>query len=315
MDLLAAAQAEGTLILSLTGGEPLMHPDFEIIYRTARISGFVVTIVTNGTLIDELTADLFAELPPWRLAITVYGATEETYTAVTRNPCGYQALVRGLAMLAEREVPFELRFIALRETYQEVGEFIRLADRYGAPYQIDGAITPAKDGCKTPLAHRLLPAELACCELSIPQVREELSEVALGDFLAEGDQVFQCNAGLNRFFVDALGRMSVCIEEAESWPLDPADVQGSLRRIFYEQFPAFLNQRGLAAECQECALWSLCQRCPAWRLKEAGHRGRPVDFFCELARHRTELLGAGQDAVIEPAVPFGPAGGSESPRD
>ena len=306
MDLLGAAQEEGTLLLSLTGGEPLVHPDFESIYRTAVTSGFVVAILTNGTLIDEGIADLFVELLPWRLSITVYGATEETYTAVTRNPSGYQALLQGLELLAVREVPFRLKFVALRENYHELDQFIRLTEQYDVPYQVDGAVTPAQDGSRAPLAHRLSAAELACMELSIPEAREVLSQAALSNDRAEGDRVFQCAAGLNRFFVDALGRVSVCIEEGQSWPLDRTDVRGSLHRIFCETFPVFLRQGGLAEECQECELWPLCQRCAAWRYKEVGDRGKPVEFFCELARQRAALLSADEDMALAPATALNP---------
>lgn len=49
----------GTLFILLTGGEPLLHPDFQRIYYELKKLGMIVTLNTNGTLIDETWADFF----------------------------------------------------------------------------------------------------------------------------------------------------------------------------------------------------------------------------------------------------------------
>ena len=54
----------GTLFVLLTGGEPLLHPDFRDIYITLKKMGMILTINTNGTLINEEWADFFARYKP-----------------------------------------------------------------------------------------------------------------------------------------------------------------------------------------------------------------------------------------------------------
>ena len=51
----------GCLWLLITGGEPLLRPDFRDIYLSAKRHGFIITVFTNGTLIDEGIADFFAQ--------------------------------------------------------------------------------------------------------------------------------------------------------------------------------------------------------------------------------------------------------------
>jgi len=48
------------LWILFTGGEPLLRPDFLEIYTYAKKKGLLVTIFTNGTLIDDNLADYFA---------------------------------------------------------------------------------------------------------------------------------------------------------------------------------------------------------------------------------------------------------------
>ncbi len=42
----------GCFYLLITGGEPLLRPDFRDIWRYAKKKGLLVTLFTNGTLID-----------------------------------------------------------------------------------------------------------------------------------------------------------------------------------------------------------------------------------------------------------------------
>jgi len=67
-------QKAGTLFLLLTGGEPLLFPDFKTLYLELRNMGMILTINTNGTLLGESWADFFAEYRPRRINITLYGA-------------------------------------------------------------------------------------------------------------------------------------------------------------------------------------------------------------------------------------------------
>lgn len=51
----------GVLFLLLTGGEPLLFPDFQRLYLELKRMGMVFTINTNGTLLDEKWADFFGK--------------------------------------------------------------------------------------------------------------------------------------------------------------------------------------------------------------------------------------------------------------
>jgi MoaA/NifB/PqqE/SkfB family radical SAM enzyme len=59
-----AAQA-GCLWLLITGGEPLVRPDFIEIYTYAKKKGFLTTLFTNGTLITEKLANHLQEYSPY----------------------------------------------------------------------------------------------------------------------------------------------------------------------------------------------------------------------------------------------------------
>ena len=114
VDILDQAADAGCLFLTITGGEPLLRPDFAGIYKHARQRGMLVTLFTNGTLLTPAIADLLAD---WRLQsveITLYGATRETYEKVTQIPGSYTRCLKGIELLLERSLPLSLKSVLQR---------------------------------------------------------------------------------------------------------------------------------------------------------------------------------------------------------
>ena len=96
---------EGCLFVLFTGGEVLVRPDFPELYLYARSRGLLVTIFTNGTMITDRIADLFAEHTPETIEITLYGMTKATYDRVTRVPGSYEKCLEGIRRLVDRGLP------------------------------------------------------------------------------------------------------------------------------------------------------------------------------------------------------------------
>lgn len=53
LDWAEQLQDMGTLFILLTGGEPMLYPHFKELYTRLREMGFILTLNTNGTLIDN----------------------------------------------------------------------------------------------------------------------------------------------------------------------------------------------------------------------------------------------------------------------
>lgn len=90
LEIAREAKEKGMLFLLLTGGEPFLWPDFWQLYEELVKMGFLVSINTNGSLIDDEVIEKLKKLPPKRLNITLYGASDETYEAL----CGAKNMFR-----------------------------------------------------------------------------------------------------------------------------------------------------------------------------------------------------------------------------
>ena len=102
------AKAAGTTWLCITGGEPLMHPEFETIYKELAQMGFFITLQTNASLIQGKAAKLLEDYPPKGVKITLYGASDETYEAVCGVKEGLKKVNAGIQTLKHLEIPVQL---------------------------------------------------------------------------------------------------------------------------------------------------------------------------------------------------------------
>ncbi|WRK53949.1 radical SAM protein [Coprobacillaceae bacterium CR2/5/TPMF4] len=61
-DLANQLEKAGVLFIMLTGGEPLLFPGFKELYLKLKRMGMVITVNTNGTLIDEKWAAFLVKI-------------------------------------------------------------------------------------------------------------------------------------------------------------------------------------------------------------------------------------------------------------
>lgn len=69
----ARAYAPEAIMVCLTGGEPMLHPDVYRVIHTARAMGFPVGMTTNGTLIDDEAARKLAAAGLTTVAVSIDG--------------------------------------------------------------------------------------------------------------------------------------------------------------------------------------------------------------------------------------------------
>ena len=101
LKLARVAVDNGMVFLLLTGGEVFLRRDFFEIYSPLTKMGLVITLFTNATLITDSIAKRLAEAPPSRTEVTLYGATAETYEAVTGIPGSYARCCSGIEALVK----------------------------------------------------------------------------------------------------------------------------------------------------------------------------------------------------------------------
>src|ERR1700675_5083494 len=200
-----------------TGGEIFARKDFLEIYTYAKKKGFLITLFTNGNIINEQIADYLAEWPPFAIEITLYGRTRETYEALTAVPGSYNRCLRGIHLLKERGLPLKLKTVATSINKHEVVAMRHFAEEeLGVEFKMDGQVNPRIDCSQSPLAVRLTPEEVVALDLSAPKGVSEYCRLAKHDMenppsLSQGNTVYFCGGGMNSFAINAYGEMGICV--------------------------------------------------------------------------------------------------------
>lgn len=101
------AKKAGTTWICITGGEPLMHPEFETIWTELSQMGFFITLQTNGFLVSKYQ-NLFEQYPPRAVKITLYGSCNKIYEAVCRIKDGFTHVDSGIQILRRLRIPVRL---------------------------------------------------------------------------------------------------------------------------------------------------------------------------------------------------------------
>lgn len=284
----------GCFWLLYTGGEIFARKDFLDIYTYAKEKGFLITLFTNGILIDERIANYLRDWPPFNIEITLYGRTKETYEALTGIAGSYNRCLRGIDLLRERDLPLKLKTVPTTINKHEVLAMKEFAEELGLEFKFDSLLNPRIDCSQSPLAVRLSPEEVVALDLHAPRMASEYKqladrEIGCTSFQGNSETVYSCGGGMKSFAIDPYGRMSVCV-------LSHQDTYDSRHGSVSEGWEKFLLEvrnrpRTAISKCADCRITSLCSTCPATAELETGNPESPVEFLCEVAHLRALAVG------------------------
>ena len=185
--LLGVMKEAGVLWLQLTGGEPLIDPLFEQTHAAAWDMGMMIQISSNGSRLDQpRTLEIITRRRPYRLTLSLYGATEESYDGMTRRRGAFKRFMRGLAAAHEAGLAMRINCVVSRWNVHERDAMKAIADRYAIPSFEYTSITPTIHG-----TGEVLPS----------QAREVLKRHT---------PYTGCNAGITHFHADPHGKASIC---------------------------------------------------------------------------------------------------------
>jgi radical SAM protein with 4Fe4S-binding SPASM domain len=129
-ELLADLAAFKVPALLLSGGEPLLRPDFFELAEFAASLGLRVTLSTNGTLITPEVARRIREAGIVYVGVSLDG-DEKTHDTFRGRPGAYRAALEGIRNCLAADQKVGLRFTLCRQNLPEVEAVFKLAAREG----------------------------------------------------------------------------------------------------------------------------------------------------------------------------------------
>lgn len=115
-------------------GEPLVHPDILEMLSQAKRYASLVEIITNGTLLDKLTAESIVDMGVDVVWLSIDGARPESYADV-RLGAAFPQVIENASRLRDMRSSGKphlgIVFVAMQRNIAELPEVIRIGNRLG----------------------------------------------------------------------------------------------------------------------------------------------------------------------------------------
>ncbi len=200
------------LTVTLSGGEPLAHPDFFRIGALARELGFVVRVKSNGhALRGELARRLRDEVDPFVVEVSLHGACAATHNRQTRVPGSFDRLLDNLRELLALGMRVKVNSTLTRWNESEAAAMYALTDSLGVPLRFDLQVSPRDDGDREPL--QIAPTEEGIRRLiAIDEARYRAPVMPAVDDDMPAPAGKHCGAGSSAVAVDPYGNVYPCVQ-------------------------------------------------------------------------------------------------------
>ena len=275
----------GLMFATLTGGECLMRKDFKELYLHLWNKRVRITVLTNGTLIDEDYIAFFQKYRPEDIQISLYGSSEEGYWNVTGHKSFHKA---DQAIRALKAAGLPLRVAVTPSSYiaSDYINTIRYIKEQGIQRVVSNLyLLPKRDNSED-TKHYLSEEEILRLSRERTSLFRELTPCSdlpeVGGPMSEAPAAgLTCSAGNILAYVTWDGKMHPCgavLQEGASL-LEMSYAEA------WEKTKAEADAVAQAIECDGCAYRKACPTCPAVRLTDL-HSGHCNPRICELTRQQ-----------------------------
>jgi MoaA/NifB/PqqE/SkfB family radical SAM enzyme len=222
-----ARELFGNVTLSLTGGEPTIHPQWNDLVDFTASRGLQYRFVTNGWHMKRLMPSLDRH-PPQYVRLSLSGTNESVHDA-ERGKGSFRRVLIALGLLTSRGIPTGLAIVIDRRDRHQVREAADLAESLGAtrihfilPQPVPGSV--ARDSDLSP--EEWTPVRDEVNEIAREEVRRTIVQIDYGAPM-DGPETLCDTMAMQRIYVDPDAKVSLCCQLSD-YGSNRADIVGDL---------------------------------------------------------------------------------------
>lgn len=289
-EVMDQVKALGGLSITLSGGECMLHPDFDEILRYARKCDFVINILTNLTLCTEARAMLLKEMNVSFVQVSLYSMDPKVHDAITQLPGSFERTKAAIERLHALDVPLQISCPTMQGNYKGYQAVLDYAASLRIKGYTDYIMMARSDHTTDNLANRL----------TLKQTEEVLRTIAEHDpeynhMLKSYDNIPLeapekraeeplCGVGVDSICLNADGNYYPC-SGFQDYPLGNCYEQ-TLEEVWTKS-PRVLYLRGLRGkdipQCIHCPDRNYCSTCLVRNFNETGDMLKVSKHFCDVA--------------------------------
>ena len=265
----------------ITGGEPFLHNSFVDIYLSAKKNGFLVTINTNGYLLNEMLLNLFIEYKPRNIELSIYGYDNKSYYNFTHTKRAFNIINNNIDKLIDYSINLNLKTVLTKKKKNYLYKLKSYAKEKNLPFRYDYIIFPNQDNiCQN--MQRCTPDEIIKVlkedNDSTTFFKEKIKNINIKNTI--DNHVFQCSINSGRIYISSNLDIRPCLVVPFKYNLKEISIEDACNK--FEKIPEKYIYRS-DNKCMNCNKKSLCRYCPGKFYMETGSLTNVPNFYCELA--------------------------------
>lgn len=293
--------AQGGIELTLSGGECMLHPDFDEIVRYARTKDLIVGVLSNLTICTDEKIKLLQEAEA-TVQVSLYSMNPETHDAITKRPGSFAATKTAIEKLRAAQIPCRISCPTMKPNYRDYLDVLAYARSLRMDAQTDYIIMGKMD-CDT--------SNLGC-RLDLKETRSILEDIVYRS-LPVNNEYFDpakkeqmqsdeewgakkvCGACVSCVCLDATGyyypcpafagvNLGSCYEHDLKWIWNESPETKRIRAVCGKDFP----------KCLHCPDRDYCSVCMCRNFNETGDMFTPAQHFCDVAKLNHEVVDEAQ---------------------
>ena len=274
------------ITVHLSGGEVMMHHDFERICRKCEELNLNLIVLSNMTLADERQIKFLKEIDPQVINVSLYSMKAEEHDAITQLPGSWERTMKALALCDKYGIHYRIASPLLKENRTAFGELKKFADTHHVRLTANaGIIAQADHGCGN-FTHVCSSEEL---QKALECNREVFNENWSKQMPAVDAKV--CDIGVTRIYLNSKGDYYPC-GAMHGYVLGNVR-ENTMSEVWTGEKMNYL--RGLKNRdfgvCASCGKRPWCKVCLAANFNATGDLFKHLPSMCTLAGVIKEIYG------------------------
>lgn len=280
----------GCMSVLLTGGEPLLHPDFLKIARYAKELRLMTDIYTNGLALRQELLKQLLLLKPNSISFSFYGGRAEIHDQITGVPGSFERSLEAMKACRKAGIDTYIKTVVMRQNAEDYEELLKLGKKMDVKVLSSLSIIPTHKG-RSVASLRLPDAEAYRRILRL--------EYKYGNLVWQKEAVNRpdliCASGRSTLSVDPFGNVHPCNGSS----LVLGNCRETPLAFIWEHSPLLreirsLRYKDVSEACGSCPDRNWCSICMGGAMRENGKLA-PGGDTCLIARAaREEFLSLGK---------------------
>lgn len=289
-DILEQCREMKVLHINISGGEPMLHPNFLDFIKKCTEYNFSVNVLSNLTFLDEKTVVEMHKNPLLGVQTSLYSMNKDVHDSITKMAGSYEKTISGIMLLKKYNIPLQISCPIMKQNENEYNDVVEWGKTNNINVGSDYVIIGRYDSSTQNLNNRL-----SVCDVEkiirkkanddpnyvydIVKEADKRKSLTSEDYIcsvchsticvAENGNVYPC-AGWQGYVIGNIKDTSL----VELW--NTSNKIKSLRELRRKNFP----------KCVDCPEKEFCTMCMVRNANESptGDYLEVNKYFCEIAR-------------------------------